>query len=285
MSGIEINQSEMNDLVASAEAASAPVAAEFARVVVPEDFTVSSLDAATASGIVEGSLPRIVKHRAAVKAEFGEERAAYIDGLQTLVDETQDAHLDVAIADAGGALGALHAEVLQEHTLLLTDAQALVNRKLLTANQVEPCRPIQGHKATASSTLLLVKLFRENWERIAASTPTKVADLDRAEAKALVMRQRLNEREQGSNKIDVVEHRARLLATLVRQYGEVRRMIGYVRYWNDDADSIAPSLWSGRRGKKRAVGANDGAEDQPTPTPTPTPTPSGPVNGGGPFID
>jgi len=284
MSAIAMNQNEMNEHVATEEAASAPMVGPFARVVVPEDFSVSSLDASTAAGIAEGSLPRILKHYAAVEAEFGEERAGYIHGLQALVDETQDANLNVTMAEAGGAVGALHAEVLVEHTLLLTDAEALVNRKLLTAKQVEPCRPIQGHKTTVESTLLLVKLFREQWEQVSASTPTKAADLDRAERKALRMRQRLNEREQGSNKLDVVEQRANSLATLVRQYGEIRRMIGFVRYWHDDADTIAPSLWSGRRGKKRASGANDGGEDVEEKEEQPAlPMPTGPINGTGPF--
>ena len=161
------------------------------RVVVPDGFTVSSLDAAAAAGMVEGSLPRILKHYATVKAAFGAERAAYIDGLQRLANETQDAHLQVTLSDAAGSLGALHAEVLHEHALLLSDAVGLVHRKLLERNAVAPCRPTRGFRTTAASTLRLVRLFRERWAQVSERTVTKLADVDRAEAKALQMRQRV----------------------------------------------------------------------------------------------
>lgn len=99
MTGIHLNQSEVNDRVATEEAASAPPTEAAARVVVPAGFTVMRLSASTAAGIAEGALPRILTQRAAVAAEFGEGRASYIDGLTSLVNETQDAYLGVTIAD------------------------------------------------------------------------------------------------------------------------------------------------------------------------------------------
>ena len=285
MSANELNQSEMNGRVATEGAASAPLAGAAVRVVVPEGFTVMRLGAAAAAGIAEGALPRILTQRAAVAAEFGEERAAYIDALPRLVNETQDAYLGVTMVEAGGSVATLHAEVSACHALLISDADGLVRRRLLDPNLVEPCRPAQGYLTTVSSTLLTVKLFREQWEQIKERAPTSKEDLDVAESKALELRQRLHEGELGAERIMAMERRTQLLTMLVRQYGEVRRMIGFVRYWNDDADTIAPSLWSGRRGKKRALGANDGADDgEERDQPTPLPTQSGPVNGGGTFI-
>ena len=286
MTGIQMNESEVSDRVATEEAASAPPTGAAVRVVVPEGFTVMRLGASAAAGIAEGALPRILTQRAAVAAEFGEARAAYIDGLPSLVNETQDAFLGVTMVEAGGSVVALHSEVAGFHALLLSDADGLVLRKLLDPKLVEPCRPAQGYLTTVSSTLLTVKLFREQWEKIKERAPTEKADLDLAESKALELRQRLHEGELGTDRIIAMEKRAKLLAVLVRQYGEVRRMIGFVRYWDDDADTFAPSLWSGRRGKKRALGANDGADDDvEKDQPTPVPLPAGPVNGGGPFID
>lgn len=258
-----MNSAEMNQPVAEDAAAFSSGPEGDVRVVVPDGFTVSSLDAAVAAGMVEGSLPRILKHYAAIEAAFGAERAAYIHGLQRLANETQDAHLQVRLSDAAGSLGALHADVLHEHALLLSDAEGLVHRKLLELNVVAPCRPTRGFRTTAASTLRLVKLFRERWAQISERTATKLPDLERAEAKALQMRQRLNEREQGSHRLEAVARRARALALLVRQYGEVRRMIGFVRFWQGDVDAIAPSLWSGRRTKKRAVRASKDGPDEP----------------------
>ena len=177
-------------------------------------------------------------------------------------------------------MATLHAEVSACHALLISDADGLVRRRLLDPNLVEPCRPAQGYLTTVSSTLLTVKLFREQWEQIKERAPTSKEDLDVAESKALELRQRLHEGELGAERIMAMERRTQLLTMLVRQYGEVRRMIGFVRHWYDDADEIAPSLWAGR-GKRRGA-SNDvekEAEDKPS-----LPTPSGPVNGGGPFI-
>ena len=280
-----MNQSKVNSGVAATEAAAAPARVGSPRVVVPEGFSVMRLSAASAAGIAEGALPRILTQRAAVAAEFGAERASYIDGLTSLVNDTQDAYLGVTMVDAAGSVAALHTEVAACHALLLSDADGLVHRKLLHPKLVEPCRPTQGYLTTVSSTLLTVKLFRERWEQIKERAPTTKEDLNVAESKALELRQRLNEGDLGADRIVAMERRAHLLATLVRQYGEVRRMIGFVRYWHDDADSFAPSLWSGRRGKKRLASGNEGADDvEEEEGSEPLPMPSGPVNGGGPLI-
>ena len=83
--------------------------------------------------------------------------------------------------------------------------------------------------------------------------------------------------------------RSRALGLLVKTYGETRRMLTYVRWWEDDADSIAPSLWSGRRRSTSSRGIDTppaGENPQPV-TPVapivPIPTP-GPI-GDGPFTE
>ena len=63
------------------------------------------------------------------------------------------------------------------------------------------------------------------------------------------MLQRVNEREQGTSRLPAVQLRNRALSLLVQVYGEVRRMMSYVRWWQQDIDAIAPSLWAGRRSR------------------------------------
>ena len=83
----------------------------------------------------------------------------------------------------------------------------------------------------------------------AAGTPRtfRPEDLDKIEARAQAMLELLDEREQGSTRLPAEEMRTRALSRLVRTYGEVRRMLTYVRWWEGDADEIAPSIWTGRR--------------------------------------
>ena len=211
-----------------------------------------ALDAAVAADLAMGCLARIAPYRDEMVAKFGAEAAACIDDLPATVYATLQASIDLAASDAASDLSDLHADIAREHELLLTDADALANRKLLDRARVDQGRPAQGYRTTLTSTLVLISLLRESWSRISSRTPLGLADLDRIERKALDMRTRLNEREQGTSRLPAVDLRARALSMLIRQYGEVRRMLTYVRWWSEDADSIAPSLWSGRRRRSEA---------------------------------
>ena len=116
------------------------------------------------------------------------------------------------------------------------------------------------------------------------------AELDQIERDALALRGTIDRRKAGTNRLSESETRARVLALIVRRYGEVRRMIGYLRWWDGDANAIAPSLFA-RGGARRVTdGPSDDDDTDPT-TPVVTPvtpvvpvTPS-PNNGGGPFTD
>ncbi|UJR82999.1 hypothetical protein [Sandaracinus amylolyticus] len=192
---------------------------------------------------------------------------------------TVQANIELTASDAMSDLAGMAADLGEEHTLVFTDAESLANRKLIERARVEAGRPVQGYRTLVTSTLVIVSLLREHWSAVRGKTPLTVDDLERVEKKAQTMLQRLNEREQGSTRLPAAELRTRAISLLVRTYGEVRRMLTYVRWWDDDADSIAPSLWSGRRRGSR----NDVVTPTEPGTPvTPIPTP-GPINGGGPF--
>ena len=249
------------------------------------------LDASTAAGVVSGCVPRIVEYRDEIAAQFGEQGAAMVDDLPTIAYATMQASIELVAADSASDLRGMHESVLEDHRLLVTDADALANRKLIERSRIDAGRSIQGYRNTVTSTLVLVALFREHWSAVAGRTPLTLADLDRIERNAQQMLQRLNEREQGSTRLPAVELRARALSMLVRTYGEVRRMLTYVRWWQEDVDSIAPSLWAGRRQRSRnevVTPPGEGEVVDPsvpvTPVTPDAPLPAGPVNGGGPFM-
>jgi len=231
------------------------------------------LDAAAAADLVIGCLTHIAAHRDELVARFGAEAAACLDDLPAVTYAALQATIELAASDAASDLSDLHADIAQEHELLLTDADALANRKLLERARVDPGRPAQGYRTVITSTLVLVSLLRESWSRISSRTPLTLADLDRIELKAQDMRRRLNEREQGMNRVPAADLRARALSMLIRQYGEVRRMLTFVRWWSEDADAIAPSLWSGRRRARAEAQAPI----------APVPAAPAPAANGGPF--
>jgi hypothetical protein len=249
----------------------------------PEEVTaMPRLDASAATGIVIGSLPRIAEHRAEVVAQFGDPAAALLDDLPVIAYASEQANIELVAADSASDLSAVHEQVLEDHKLLVTDADALGNRKLIDPQRIDAGRPIQGYRTTVTSVLVLVALLREHWPVISGKTPLTTADLDRIEARAQRMLQRLNERDQGSNRIPAVEMRVRAFSMLMKSYGEVRRMLTYVRWWQEDADTIAPSLWSGRRGRGRAE-EDDEVVVEAVVEAAPTPGAPAPTGNGGPF--
>jgi hypothetical protein len=244
------------------------------------------LDASLASGIVIGSLPRIAEHRDAIEAQFGEEGVEVLDDLPAVAYAAAQANIELAAADAASDLTAMHAEVLEDHALLLTDAEALVNRKLIDRARVDAGRAVLGYRTVIGSVLVLVALMREHWDQIRAKTPLTREDLDEIEVRAQRMLQRLNEREQGTSRVPASEMRARAISHLIRRYGEVRRMLVYVRWWQEDADVIAPSLWSGRRNRSRAEVVEPVEALEPAVSTTSPAVPvTAPSNGGAPFTD
>ena len=227
------------------------------------------LDASAATAIAIGSLPRIAEQRAAVAEALGEQHAAALDALPTVAYAAHQANIELAAADAANDLGEMADALAEDHRLLLTDAEALAKGKLLDRSRIDLGRPVVGYRALVQSTLVLVSLLREHWASVSSRTPLTLGDLDGIERRAQLMLRALDEREQGSTRLRAADTRSRAMSKLVHVYGEVRRDITFVRWSQDDVDEIAPSLWSGRRGRTRTETAapSPGAPARPTPSP------------------
>ena len=263
----------------------------------PEILATPGLDPLHACSIVHAKLDRIAEQRGPVAAALGEERAAVLDHLPDVVHAAMQANIEVAASDATTDLAEVHADLAEEHSLLLTDAEGLTKRKLLDPDRVDQGRPVLGYRTLVTSTLVLVALMRERFDAISHKTPTTLADLDRIGGKAKRMLRQLDMREQGEVRMLALELRARAMTHLIRTYSQVRRNITYVRWDEGDAEAIAPSLWSGRRsGKSRneieipvvPVGPQPGTEPGGPFAPDAPIVPAGPIgpapsDGDGPF--
>jgi hypothetical protein len=237
----------------------------------------AGLDAADAAGKVIGSLERLRSYRAAIHAEFDDEGTDHLDALEAIAYATRQADIELLAADDGESVSDRFAQLLESHALLETDCDALANRKLLDRARIDAGRSVQGQAATITSTLVLVSLLRESWRTIQHKTPLTEEDLTRIAQEAQDLDALLNQRSEGTHRLEAQALRSRALSELVRHHGEVRRRIQYLRYWHGDTDEIAPSLWAGRRRK------NKDAPHDPNEPRVPIPTP-GPKDGPGPFI-
>lgn len=234
------------------------------------------LDATQAIAIAMGCLPRLARLRDAVVLELGERHAAVLDELRLVVFAAAQASFELVRYDAQRDLGDACAEVVETHGVLLADADALVRRRLLDGASVDECRATVGYVTVVGSTIRLAQLFRKSWPAIAGRTVTTLDDLERAESKAQAFMTRVTERDSGKARQPADDLRARAMTLLFRTYRQVRRVIAFVRYDEGDAEMIAPSLWSQRRGRQRAPKKS---------TSGPVPVLAGPTNGGGPFTE
>jgi len=149
--------------------------------------------------------------------------------------------------------------------MLFADAMALAKRGVFDEARVAKLRSGPGYKNLAFDVVGLVQILRERWTDIANRTGVQQAELDQAAqlAQRLVTLVGLKEQQPvAANGVALLRQQA--FSLLINAYNEVRRAISFLRWHEQDVDSIAPSLWSGRGAR-------------PAPEPIPEPAPGGPT--------
>jgi len=239
------------------------------------------LDPSAAFLIAWASAERLAVHRGRPAGRFGGGAGGAMGGPPSIALATRQADVEHLKHERSDDLGALHDSVLAAHRLLLTDAEALVNRGVIPERALENARGIQGYQAALDSLQVVISVFREHWTAVSTRTPTTVLDLDRAEDVAMRMSRAMSMRGPSAASIAASDLRARALSKLIATYDELRRMVGYLRFYEGDADAIVPSFYAGRGGRK--VVASDDESDSDDDVVPPQPVTPSPVNGGGPF--
>lgn len=246
-----------------------------------------ALDPSASAVLAEATANKLQAYRGEVVAQFGEAAGIKLDELTPVARATLQADVEYAGTAATTDIAALAEPVRSDYQLLITDSDSLANRKLLDPKRLEPARDIQGYAALIRSVLVLVFVLREQWPQLKDHTPLTEADLDRAAANAQRMQAALGNRDNNVNRAPAAELRLRALSKLIHLYEEVRRMMTFLRWYDGDVDTIVPSLWAGRGGRK-ARSADDGTD--PTADPTSdngepaAPGGAVPINGTGPFM-
>ncbi len=237
-----------------------------------------NIDIPTAVTTVVGAMDEILAQRDAI-AKLGDFDLSLVDNLKDFAQAAGHAHGLYRIAiGSKDPITKLGQEVTGIRDLLFSDALALSKRGLLSETVVTPLRSPSGHRNIAYDTISLVALFRENARALAGKTPVTAEELNGAVRIAEELLAALGERDQApATSAAAVLLRQQAFTLFVNAYDQVRRAISYLR-WNDDAESIAPSLWAGR-GKRATVEAAPPATIAPA-TPgagTVTPNPPPPI--------
>ena len=97
-------------------------------------------------------------------------------------------------------------------------------------------------------------VYRVDWAKLSGHTTLREHELDAAESTAAELNHAFATRAERYKALQAAnEQRRRNFTLLARAYDEVRRGIHFLRWYEGDADDIAPSLYQGRGGSRRKV--------------------------------
>jgi len=134
---------------------------------------------------------------------------------------------------------------------LVADVKSLSLYGLFDSNVLSQLRGGNGLDNLAVDLDLLSQAMTASWEKIQGKALTPLADVQTASRIGLRLTRIAGLRDQGPARLAAAtELRMRAFTTVVRTYDEVRHAVFYLRRREDDADSIAPSLYPGKARRK-----------------------------------
>src|SRR5512147_1513801 len=220
---------------------------------VPDDeLQQISVDILAVTTKVMGALPEIMALRPQFVSHLPLFDIQKFDKLETYTLAANHAHTQFLGADTPAeAIPELSEQATSTRELLLSDASALAKRGYLNPAKLQELKGANGHRNTASDVLTLAGILRDNWSKISGKTGVALEELDAAESLGYRLLNAVGFREQGPSTIAAVSlTRHRAYSLFVTAYDQVRRGVSYLRWNEDDADDIAPSLYEGRGGRK-----------------------------------
>lgn len=262
---------------------------------VPKERTiVINLDVPSVAIAMRGAHESAQAHRDALVTAFGLAFVEKLDRLPLYADALQYSHTLVLRASSI-KIRDLDAEVLRVLKEFIEDAAPLARRGLLPKTLISDLRGETTREGRIDDVLVLIDALRKGWSQIAGLTPLTLDELHHAEHVVEEIVARAGDREDGRDVEAAKAVRGRAYSLAVREYAELRRSIVWLRWFEGDADDIAPSLWSLRARGKRSEQDTPSAElvkpaTDTTTTSSPTaggPTETTPVRpgmpGGSPF--
>jgi hypothetical protein len=163
-------------------------------------------------------------------------------------------------------LAVLLAEAIPMRELMLSTAEALALAGYVSSERVAAIRRGKGHADTAADVQALGRLYRELWERVHDKVPVTWEMVERSITLSAELQAALGIREIGEEDPLVepngpVHLRGQAFALFNQAYDECRRGVMYLRWHEEDAGVIVPSLYP-RRGKTGAGAADVEDEEQ-----------------------
>jgi hypothetical protein len=217
-----------------------------------------SIDLSAAVSSVLAAAPRIREHRDAIAEQLPHHPIASVDKLETYAQAAWYAHLVHTYASGSPeSAKALIDEATRLREGLLIAAEALAHRALLDADAVARIRKGTGNADLAGDLGALTAVFREGWSKVSGKTAVEKSEIDRAaELGPAVLVATVAKRHKNT---DTEAQRVGAFTLLVNAYDACRQALAYLCWKEGDLETIAPSLFKKRPGRK------PGKKDDETP--------------------
>jgi hypothetical protein len=212
------------------------------------------LNAAVTS--VLAAAPRVREHREAIATQLPHHPLWAVDKLETYAQAAWYAHLLHSYSSSSPeSAKALIEEAGRLRDDLLIAAEALAHRALLDTDAVARIRKGSPNPDLAADLSALASLFRESWGKVSSKTAVEKSEIDRAaELGPAVLVASAAKKHKNT---DTEAQRARAFTLLVNAYDACRQALAYLRWKEGDAETIAPSLFKKRAGRKPGTGKKE----------------------------
>jgi hypothetical protein len=151
--------------------------------------------------------------------------------------------------------------------ILAAEAKSLVARAKLNGDLLKELTGVHGYKNVAQDLAGLARIFKSHWSQIEGCSGLKQTDIAEVDKIALRLTGAVAKREQSPEKTaEATDVRLRMFTLVMRDYDEIRRAVQYLRWHDEDAEELAPSLYSGRQNSnlnRKSSSDNKAAIEEP----------------------
>jgi hypothetical protein len=149
--------------------------------------------------------------------------------------------------------------------ILHAEAKSLATRGRLNGDLLKELTGTHGYRNVAMDLAGLARIFKSTWATIDPYTGLTKEEIAEVDKLALKMTGAVAQREQSPERAaEATNIRLRMFTLLSNAYEEIRRAVQFLRWHDEDADVIAPSLYSGRQNSTN--GKKHNSETKPADT-------------------
>ena len=231
----------------------------------PADLTAQNVDIVAAASVALGVLPTVLSFRPRMVAlpEFDPRN---VDGLEDFIKAAWFAHITNFRYAEPTDIPRLKEEVYALRAKFLLWAQPLVASGQFAQAALDRIKEGSGDRDAAGDVVALVALFRSKWDTVRNMCGVTASDLERGAQIGPGLFAALSRRDNEQNTASAESLRVRRAwSRFDRAYQQCRRAIGYLRFDDDDVDTLVPNLRRNSGTRRTAAPAAPAAVTVATP--------------------